>query len=210
VFHKGQCTGHVPDLYLGGARAAGHRHVGTSDTIVIPSKQIPRWYHDSLRQKQQTDIVWTAPVHCRPDILYEVPYVTCLEQSLFTFKGRCAPWSESETSGMYLLVWEKHFMYSFCLRVKPHLTWLSECPFVSVKRDVPICLRATFQYEFSLSTYFVRHEIDAYSCIINATNKQTNKQTNTPSILVVTWRTVYIIIFRVCTTCSYVGSFHVS
>jgi len=68
-------------------------------------------------------------------------------------------------------------MYSFRLRVKPHLTWISECPFVSVRRDVPICLRAKFQYAFSLSTCFVRHDINAYSCIINATNKQTNKHT---------------------------------
>jgi hypothetical protein len=102
--------------------------------------------------------------------------------------------------------WEKHFMYSFCLRVTPHLTLISECLFVSVKRDVPICLRANFQYAFSLSTYFVRHDIDGYSCITNATNEQTN----TLSILVVTWRIVYIINFRVFTTCSYVSGFHVS
>jgi hypothetical protein len=61
---------------------------------------------------------------------------------------------------MYLLVWEKLFMYSF----------------VSVKHDVPTCLRAKFRYAFSLSTSFVRHDdIDAYSGVINATNKQTNK-----------------------------------
>ena len=52
----------------------------------------------------------------------------------------------------------------------------------------------------------MRHDIDAYSCIVKATNKQTN----TLSILVVTLRTVYITTFRVLTTCSYVGGFHVS
>jgi len=58
MFHKGRCTGHLPDLYLGGARAAGNRDYGTSATVLIPSKEIPRWYHsDSLRHKQQTDVM---------------------------------------------------------------------------------------------------------------------------------------------------------
>jgi hypothetical protein len=110
--------------------------------------------------------------------------------------------SESETTCMYLCTyWEKHFLYSFCLRVKPHLTLISECPFVSVKRDVSACLRAKFQYAFSLSTYFVGNDIDAHSCI--------TKATNTLNILVVTWKTVYNITFRVFTY-SYVGGFHVS
>lgn len=117
---------------------------------------------------------------------------------------------------MCSVVWELNFRYvPLSLRETLHVLLSSQSETTpNLDLGVPLCLRETWRTHLSPSEISVRVLTVDLLC---ATWHQRvflyykrNKQTNTLNILAVTWRSVYIITFRVFTTCSYVGGFHVS